>query len=220
MHIPFRVSWARAVVAAIAALVASAAFAQNPRDCGAVAFSEEVLERFPRAPEACLDVISRDGQEYAVFNARLTQVRGNTMRVRFHHPDGSLGPTTSITTPRDFRVLIDGEPTRISDLAPNQDLKAYVQVSRPMVALEPADTSQRMLIVPLAVEQGAGQETTDRTRLAEADPAMPATAGPAPVFAAFGVLFACAAFGLRALQVRSARRKRIERISPAMRRPA
>src|SRR5690606_6162071 len=97
-------SLTRAILAATVVLIANAAFAQNPRDCGAVAFSDEVLEQFPKAPEACLDVISRDGQEYAVFNARLTQVRGNTMRVRFHHPDGSLGPTTSITAPRDFRV--------------------------------------------------------------------------------------------------------------------
>lgn len=208
MGIPSRVSLARAILAATLAFLASAAFAQNPRDCGAVTFSDEVLERFPRAPEACLDVISRDGQEYAVFNARLTQVRGNTLRVRFHHPDGSLGPTTSIAAPRDFRVLINGEPTRVSDVAPNQDLKAYVQVSRPMVALEPADSSQRMLVVPLAVEQVAQQEEMEdqgsgRTRLAAAaeDPEMPATAGPVPVFAFFGVLFACAALCLRALRL-------------------
>lgn len=209
----------RVTVGALLALVTTLAFAQNPRDCAAVQFSDEVLERFPRAREACLDVISRDGQEYAVFNARLTRVTGNNMRVRFRHPDGSLGPSTSITPPRDFRVLINGEPTRVSDLAPDQDLKAYVQVARPMMALEPADTSQRMLIVPLAVEQGAEEPSADRTRLAEAsgDPEMPATAGPAPVFASFGLLFACAALGFRALHgMRSQRRKRNERITPAM----
>lgn len=207
MGIPFRVTFASSILAATLAVVANAAFAQNPRDCGAVAFSDEILERFPRAPEACLDVITRDGQEYAVFNARLTEVRGNTLRMRFRHPDGTLGPMTSVTAPSDFRVLINGEPTRVSDVAPNQDLKAYVQVSRPMVALEPADTSQRMLIVPLAVEQVAEQEPmeeegTDRTRLAEAaeDPEMPATASPAPLSAVFGVLFACAALCMRALR--------------------
>lgn len=207
----------RVTAVAILTLIAGAASSQNPQDCGAVKFSDEVLERFPRAPEACLDVISRDGQEYAVFNARLTQVSGNTMRMRFRHPDGSLGPTTSVTAPRDFRVLIDGEPTRVSELAPNQDLKAYVQVSRPMVALEPADTSQRMLIVPLMVER-APEEAGDRTRLADAaggDPEMPATAGPAPMLASFSVLFAFAALGLRALRgVRSLQRRRIARTTP------
>ena len=199
----------RVTAGAILALAASAAFAQNPRDCAAVKFSEAVLERFPRAQEACLDVISRGGQEYAVFNARLTRVQGNTMRVRFHLPDGSLGPQTTVTPPADFRVLINGEPTRVRDVTPNQDLKAYVHVSRPEVALEPADTAQAMLIVPLATTAAAEDSATDRTRLAEAqeDPEMPATAGPAPILATFGLLFACAALGLRAVRgVRSLRK--------------
>jgi hypothetical protein len=213
MRIRFRVT-----AGAIVALIASLAWSQNPEDCAAVKFSDELLERFPRAPEACLDVISREGQDYAVFNARLSDVSGNTMRLRFRHPDGSLGPMTSVRAPRDFRVLVDGEPTRVSDLAPNQELKAYVHVSRPELALEPADTSQHLLIVPLAFEPA---RAGDRTRLAQADteaggePEMPATAGPAPLFAGFGVLFASVALGLRALRgMRAQRRRRNERNVP------
>lgn len=201
----------RVTAAAMLALVASAAFAQNPRDCAAVKFSDAVLERFPRAQEACLDVISRGGEDYAVFNAHLTQVRGNQMRVRFQLPDGTLGPTQTVTPPADFRVLINGTPTRIRDVTPNQDLMAYVHVTRPEVALVPADTSETLLIVPLVAA-----EQPERTRLAEADPdpEMPVTAGPAPIFATFGLLFACAALGLRALRgVRALRRKQIERIA-------
>jgi len=201
----------RVTFGAILSLVATAALAQNPQDCAAVEFSDEVLERFPRAQEACLDVISRAGQDYAVFNARLVQVRGNTMRVRFHLPDGSMGPTQSITPPRDFRVLVNGQPTRVAELTPNQDLKAYVQVDRPMMALEPADSGQRLVIVPLVAEEQVADET-DRTRLAEADPQMPHTAGPAPVLAVFGLLFACAAMCMRAVHgVRSIRHKQLER---------
>jgi hypothetical protein len=188
----------RVTFGAILALVATAALAQNPKDCAAVQFSDEVLARFPRAPEACLDVISRGGQDYAVFNAQLVEVRGNTMRVRFHLPDGSLGPTQSITPPNDFRVLINGQPTRVSDLQPNQDLKAYVEVTRPVLALEPADTGQRLVIVPLvAEEEVADDDGTQPTRVAEVDPQMPRTAGPAPIFASFGLLLACAALCMR-----------------------
>lgn len=189
----------RVISGAMLALAAGAVLAQNPTDCAAVEFSDEVLERFPRAPEACLDVISRDGQDYAVFNAQLVQVRGNTMQVRFHLPDGSLGPTQSITPPKDFRVLVDGEPRRISELAPNQDLKAYVEVSRPVMALEPADTAQSLVIVPLVAEEEVAEEV-DTERVAEADPQMPATAGPAPLFAVLGVLFACGALCVRAMR--------------------
>jgi hypothetical protein len=200
----------RVTLGAIVALVATAAFAQNPQGCAAVKFSDDVLKRFPRAQEACLDVISRAGQDYAVYNARLVQVRGNTLRVRFQLPDGTFGPTQSVTPPSDFRVLINGQPTRVSDLSPNQDLKAYVEVSRPMMALEPADSAQSLVIVPLVAEEEVAE---DQTRLAEADPQMPHTAGPAPMLATFGLLFACAAMSLRAVRgVRSIRRKQIERI--------
>jgi hypothetical protein len=200
----------RVSLGALVALVATASLAQNPKDCATVQFSDEVLARFPRAQEACLDVISRAGQEYAVFNARLSEVRGNTMRVRFQLPDGSFGPTQSVTPPRDFRVLIDGKPTRVSELAPNQDLKAYVEVARPMLALEPADSGQSMVIVPLVAEEVVEEDSG--ARVAQAGPQMPATAGPAPMLATFGVLFACAALGLRALfGFRTLRRKQIAR---------
>lgn len=185
----------RVTLGAIVALVATSSLAQNPQGCAAVKFSDDVLARFPRAQEACLDVISRGGQDYAVFNARLAEVRGNTMRVRFQLPDGSLGPTQSVTPPRDFRVLINGTPTRVSDLAPNQDLKAYVEVSRPVLALEPADSGQKMVIVPLVAENAVEEDSGERVAQAQ----MPATAGPAPILAVLGVLFAGAALSLRQL---------------------
>lgn len=212
----------RAAACAVLVCVAAAAHAQNEAECRAVKFSDELLERFPRAPESCLDVISRGGEEYAVFNVRLQQVSGNNLRVRFRHPDGSLGPSTRITAPRDFRVLVEGEPTRVQDLASNQTLKAYVHVSRPMVALEPATATAQLHVVPLVVTpagaQAAAGEADDRTRLAEAsgDPRMPDTAGPVPIFATMGVLFACAALGMRAVRgARSLRRRRIARLTPA-----
>jgi hypothetical protein len=198
----------RTTAGAALLLITAAAFAQNPEGCEAVKFSDDVLERFPRAPEACLDVISRGGEEYAVFNARLSQVSGNTMRVRFRHPDGSLGSSNRITVPSDFRVLINGEPTRVRDLAPNQDLKAYVPVSRPMLALESAEPSQNLLIVPLVVDR---TEAGDRTQLAEASdgPSMPETAGPVPIFGVAGLLFACAAYGMRVVRnMRPSRHRR------------
>jgi hypothetical protein len=202
----------RVTLGALVALVATTSLAQNPQGCAAVKFSDEVLARFPRAQEACLDVISRAGQDYAVYNARLSEVRGNTMRVRFQLPDGSFGPTQSVTPPRDFRVLINGTPTRVSELAPNQELKAYVEVGRPVLALEPADSGQSMVVVPLVAEQAVEEDSGERVAQASG-PQMPATAGPAPMLATFGVLFACAALGLRAaFGLRALRRKQIARM--------
>ena len=217
---------AQCVVLACASLLmvgSEAARAQNPRDCNSVRFSEEVLSRFPDAQQACLDVISRDGQEFAVFKVQLDRVRGNDLFVRFNKPDGSRGPRTRVNARPDFRVLVDGEPTRVRDLAPNQQLTAYVRVDRPMMALAPATQTETWHIVPIAIVPAneGGSEASDAaaetTRLASAeDPVMPNTAGPAPLVASVGLFFIMAAVGARAIRgVRSLRRKRVARMPVA-----
>jgi hypothetical protein len=180
--------------------LSGSAWAQRP-GCADAKFSNELLTRFPRAPEACLDIISRNGEEYGVFKARLNRVSGNTLHVRFEHPDGSEGPATSIRTRRDFRVLVDGKPTQVRDLARNQELTAYVQVTRPMVALAPASESENLVAVPLVVvpvaQQVASAETSE-------GPLMPDTASPVALIGALGsVSFAVA------LCMRGMRRRRI-----------
>ncbi len=65
-----------ALCAAILGLsVLPAANAQQSK-CQTVQFSDSVLQRFPHAREACLDVITRNGEEYAVFKADLLRVSG------------------------------------------------------------------------------------------------------------------------------------------------
>jgi hypothetical protein len=197
-------------------IASGAVLAQNPEGCASAKFSEQILERFPNAPDSCLDVISRGGQDYAVFRVQLERVSGNTLHVRFNNPDGSRGPRTRVTAQPDFRVLVEGQPTRVRDLAPNQELTAYVQVDRPMVALAPATATQTWHIVPLALTPAEGDAAeTDRTRLAALDEGavMPDTAGPAPIVATVGLLFILGAVGARAMRsVRSLRRKRLAQV--------
>jgi hypothetical protein len=193
------------------------AYGQERPGCEGAQFSNEILGRFPDAEEACLDVISRGGQDYAVFKVQLDRVRGNTLDVRFQKPDGSRGPRTSITAQPDFRVLVDGKPTAVRNLAANQELTAYVRVDRPMMALEPATPTQVWNVVPVVlVPASEGNEPTDdggQLAMAEQDPAMPDTAGPAPLVAGVGLFFIMAALGARAVRgVRSLRRKRMARI--------
>jgi hypothetical protein len=174
----------------LALLVAAAlpVQAQGP-DCQRVQFSEQVLDRFPDARKSCLDVITRDGQEYAVFKAELQEVRGNTLRVRVKNPDGTFGKTQSIQTSPQRRVLIDGRPYAVSELAPNQELTAYVHVTRPEIAIAPVADSEPVEAVPLAASDGP-------TRLSSAAPAMPATASPLEYVALLGVFGIAVAMSL------------------------
>jgi hypothetical protein len=177
--------------------------------------SRELLERFPNAQETCLDVISRDGQQYAVFRAQLDRVIGSRLQVRFKNPDGSFGPATRIATERDFRVLVDGRPLRVSELSRNQELTAYVQVNQPMVALAPADASERLHPVPLVVIPLARQEAdesadTEDAEQGAANPSMPATAGYANTIGALGLALLAGAIAAKALRrARGLRQQRL-----------
>jgi hypothetical protein len=205
----FRIVFAFLILASL-----GTAYGQNQQACRRVEFSPELLERFPNAQETCLDVISRDGQQYAVFKAQLDRVIGSRLQVRFRNPDGSFGPATRIATERDFRVLVDGRPLRVSELSRNQELTAYVQVNEPMVALAPADASERLHPVPLVVIPVARQNddaagTEDAEQVAS-NPTMPATAGYANTIGALGLALLAGAIAVKTLRrARSLRQQRL-----------
>jgi hypothetical protein len=186
------------VTVLVAGLFASAALmAAESQGCPNVKFSPSVLEKFPRAQEACLDVISKGGQQYAVFKADLTGVQGNTVRVRVKLPDGSYSDTKSIRTKPDLQVLIDGKPYPVSELAPNQELTTYIRVDQPMIALAPANQSDPVDAVPMA----AAEPPTPH--LAAANPVMPHTADQAALPMLMGLFCMAVAFAMRISRRRS-----------------
>ena len=191
MNTVFRVSVLMAGLFVSAELMA----AESP-GCAGVTFSETVVQRFPRIQEACLDVVTKSGQHYAVFKADLQSVQGSTVRVRMRLPDGSYSDPKSIKTKPELRVLIDGKPHAVSELAPKQELTTYIRVDRPMIALAPANENDPVDPVPL--ESPAPTE-----HLASATPVMPHTASQTALTMLMGLF--CFAV---ALAVRIGRRRR------------
>jgi hypothetical protein len=159
--------------------------------CPDVQFSEKVLQKFPRVQEACLDVITKGGQQYGVFKADLTSVQGSTVRVRMKLPDGSYSDVKSIKTKPDLRVLIDGKPYSVSELAPNQELTTYIRVEQPMIALAPAKETDPVDPVPLAAPEPQPTE-----HLAAA-PVMPHTASQTMLTVLVGLFSLAVALALR-----------------------
>jgi hypothetical protein len=162
--------------------------AESP-GCRDVAFSETVLQKFPRAREACLDVVTKGEQQYAVFKADLQSVQGNTVRVRMRLPDGSYSDTKSIKTKPGLKVLVDGKPYGLQELAPNQELTTYIRVDQPLIALAPADQSVPVDPVPLMAPEPQ--------HLASATPVMPETASQAMLPMLLGLFFCAVALALR-----------------------
>jgi hypothetical protein len=177
---------------ALGTIGASTTIQAQEVNCRTAEFSPEVVARFPRIREACLEITTRKGEPYAVFKADVVRVRRDGVDVRFKLPDGSRSERRFIATRPDFRVLIEGTPTRVRDLAVGQELSAFVKLREPVVALAQADESVALEPAPLE----ASEPPLD-TRVAEA---MPQTASPVPLFALIGGALMALAAGMRQMR--------------------
>ena len=148
-------------------------------DCNTAQFSQAVLDRFPNIAKVCTEVIEKDGQQYAVVKGDLVRTGNNSVYMKFNLADGTKSDTRKIETKPDFRVKIDGKPTRVRDLAVGQELTAYVHVSDPVMALAPAEASEPIYSYPI-------EEAAPTMAANEAE--MPHTAGPMPMVAGLGGL--------------------------------
>jgi hypothetical protein len=142
--------------------------------CQNAQYNQDVLARFPNIAKACSDIISKNGEDYAVVTARLDRVDpSGRVQVRVKQPDGRYSQRLSIRPRPDLKVLVDGKPARVQDLAANQEVTAYVKVRAPEMALAPADPQERYVFIPIEVPQ-------------EQLAALPSTAGFLPLFGLLG----------------------------------
>jgi len=161
--------------------------------CADAQFSQAVLDRFPNIRAVCSEIISKDGQEYAVVKGDLVRTGNNAVYMKFKLADGTKSDTRKIETRPEFRVKIDGKPVSVRNLAVGQELTAYVKVSDPVIALEPAEASEPLAAYPI---EEAAPMVADNT--AE----MPTTASALPTVAGFGALLLAFAGMLTFLRIR------------------
>ena len=163
-------------------------------DCATAQFSDAVLARFPNIRAVCTEVIEKDGQQYAVVKGDLVRTGTNSVYMKFNMADGTKSDTRKIETRPEFRVKVDGKPVSVRNLAVGQQLTAYVKVSDPVIALEPAEPTEQLAAYP--IEEAAPAPMAANT--AE----MPRTAGPMPLVASLGALLLAFAGMLTFLRVR------------------
>lgn len=181
----------------VLALVPAAALAQQPEACQRVEFSAEVLARFPNIRSACLDVIARDGQEFAVVKAQLVRVAPRRMTVRVRLPDGTQSAPMIIRTQSSMRVLINGRPTRIEDVAVGQELSAYIHVTDPGIALADESTG------PVEFTPIPAEPEPEPAPAVAAAPEMPKTATRLPLAGALGLGLLALGAGIAILRRRA-----------------
>jgi hypothetical protein len=112
--------------------------------------------------------------------------------MKFKLADGTKSDTRKIVTKPERRVMIEGKPVSVRNLAVGQELTAYVKVSDPVIALEPA-TDEALVLTPI---EPAAPMVADNS----AD--MPHTASALPTAAGLGALLLAFAGMLTFLRVR------------------
>jgi hypothetical protein len=162
-------------------------------DCATAQFSDAVLARFPNIRAVCTEVIEKDGQQYAVVKGDLVRTGTNAVYMKFQMADGTKSETRKIETRPEFRVKVDGKPVSVRNLAVGQPLTAYVKVSDPVIALEPAEPTEALASYP--IEEAAPAMAANTAE-------MPRTAGPMPLVASLGALLLAFAGMLTFLRVR------------------
>jgi hypothetical protein len=165
------------------ALIPAVVLAQQPAACERVEFSQEVLTRFPNIRAACLDVINRDGQNFAVVRANLLRVAPHRVTVRVQLPDGTQSSPMGINVRSSTRVNVNGQMVRVNDLAVGQTISVYVNVNDPGIALA-SEAPGPVEFTPMTAEPEP--EPAPAASVAEA-PAMPKTATGLPLAGAFGL---------------------------------
>ncbi len=182
------------------ALIPAVALAQQPAACERVEFSPEVLARFPNIRNACLDVINRDGQSFAVVRANLVRVTPRRMTVRVQLPDGTQSNTMGINVASNERVNVGGRMVPVGDLAVGQTISAYINVNDPGIAVASEDTTGPVEFTPITAEP-----EPEPAAVAEAAPApeMPKTASNLPLVGTLGILLLAVGAGLAFLRRRA-----------------
>jgi len=112
----------------------------NAFTCADLTWSAERLAKNSNIADVCLEVVERNGGNYAKLRAKIVRQGVNSTVVQYQRPDGSWSASERVF-PAGFDALIAGEEVRISDLAPRQELNVYIRsednFSVPAPAAEP-----------------------------------------------------------------------------------
>ncbi|MGW8370169.1 MAG: hypothetical protein ACWGPN_16005 [Gammaproteobacteria bacterium] len=176
------------------AAMSGQAFAQG--NCPDIVFSSEITSQYPNVADACLGVVTRNGEPYARFEAEIDTVTGNRVRARFRTPDGSFGPLTTIDTDPADRVEINGRSYRYRDLSRGQRLNVYLPPDRWQFYIPETTDFAQAEEVNIVAPVMAQADTSPAPR------ALPRTAGFMPLIGALGGLLTAVGFALTALRRR------------------
>lgn len=93
-------------------------------------FSQDFLARHPNAGAACREIVMKDGQKWARFDARVVELKDQQVTVDFIGTAGQAIETLTFKAPADARVVVNGQEMSYGALGKGDPLSFWVPESR------------------------------------------------------------------------------------------
>jgi hypothetical protein len=116
--------------------------------CSAIKFSKAFLQKYPKAPDACIEARQYKGQKYAKFNARVFLPMTDRITVEILNPNGDSVDTFSFKPSPSAMVSVNGKDTSYKDLRKGDPISFWVPQSRMEVHATPTSTSEAWTVLP------------------------------------------------------------------------
>lgn len=116
--------------------------------CSEFKFSAAFLERYPKAPAACLEGRVYKGVRYAKFTAKVFLASPDVMTVQLLNVAGDPITTFSFKPSPGAGVTINGKKEKFADMKPGEVLTFWVPEGHMEVHAVPTATSQAWQVVP------------------------------------------------------------------------
>lgn len=114
--------------------------AKLPRvECSSLRYSKEFLDRYPKAPAACLEARVYKGEKYLKVKGKVYILDSPTLSVSLMDPYGNTLGTVTVRDSR-LHVIIDGKEVEVAALLPEEELTFWVPES--IFSAEPAVARQ------------------------------------------------------------------------------
>jgi hypothetical protein len=159
--------------------------------CGNVTFTGPVASQFPEAKNACLEMVTRNGQQFAHFKGEIVGISGGQVRARFKLPNGQYSQTYAFRPDPATRININGQRYRFSELQRGQELDVYLPPDRWEFDLPETDNFA-----------AAPDVVRITTITVGATPTLPKTASSVPLVGALSVVLLALGTGLTLIRRR------------------
>jgi hypothetical protein len=97
--------------------------------CSSIVYAPAFLNKYPKAPAACLEVRVYKGQRYMKIKGKVYVVDKNAVTVAFYDPYGNDLGTVTVSGPNYPTVFFDGKNVAFPDLKTGEKLTIWVPES-------------------------------------------------------------------------------------------